>query len=192
MAANERAGRAGPAARRGEQGSILLVSLLVLLVLTGVALIVVQNVSMELANVGTFRVAKQGYYLTEAGLAGPLMLASQDQNLFLGGLEKNNFKVYMTDIDNNFFDFDTWGSFGPQFADPEAAAFVTYFHDPVDTKRVPGFSTVGFCYRKYTVTADGYLGKSAVKNTETSANIEHTALARFVSHVYMGPFQCGY
>lgn len=176
---------------RREQGTVLLLAILVLVVLAAVAMIVVQQVTMEIRNAGTFRVSKQGYYVTEAGLTGPLAQASKDQNIFLGFLNTNGFTVSNNDISPNFFDFDTWGSFGPEFAQAGAGGFVTRFSDPADTRRIPGYSTVGFCYRKYTVTADGFLGAGAVDG-DTPDSVQHMAEARFVSQVYLGPFQCGY
>ena len=190
MAAGDRARRFRPAVGRGEAGSILLVSLLVLLVLTGVALIVVQNVTMELANVGAFRVAKQGYYLTEAGLTGPLAAYSSDPVAFMKELprEKDSdpltdtaYMVFPSNINDDFYDFDTWGSFGPQFADSEAVAFVTYFELFGMSRPLPGYSDAR-CVQ-YKVISDGYLGKAAVKDIVGAEYVAHTALARFVSHV---------
>lgn len=174
--------------RRNERGSVLLLALLVLLVLSSIGLMVVQQVTGEAANVGAYRVAKQGYYVTEAGLAGPVALAAKDQTAFFGSLGASDFTVRTSDISPNFFDFGTWGSFGPEFAKQDAAQFVTYFSDPIDTRRVPGFSTGGFCYRKYTATADGFLGTVDIDEPES---LRHTAQARFVSHLFLGPFPCG-
>ena len=177
--------------RRGERGSVLLLALLVLLVLSSIGLMVVQQVAGEAANVGAYRIAKQGYYVTEAGLAGPVAMAAKDQNSFFGSLGGTDFMVRTSDINASFFDFDTWGSFGPEFAQQDAAQFVTYFSDPIDTRRVPGFSTGGFCYRKYTATSDGFLGTANIDSEEPDS-LRHTAQARFVSHLFLGPFPCGY
>ncbi len=181
---------------RREQGTVLLLAILVLVVLAAIAMVVVQQVTMEIRHAGTYRIAKQGYYVTEAGLTGPLAQASKDQNVFLGFLNTNDFTVSNSNISPNFFDFDTWGSFGPEFSTAGAGGFVTRFSDPVDTRRIPGYSTVGFCYRKYMVTADGCLGQGCLQgtgiDTETPDTVQHRAEARFVSQVYLGPFQCGY
>ncbi|MBM4353097.1 MAG: hypothetical protein FJ109_04765 [Deltaproteobacteria bacterium] len=181
---------------RKEDGTVLLLAILVLVVLAAIAMIVVQQVTMEIRNAGTYRIAKQGYYVTEAGLTGPLAQASQNQNVFLGFLNTNDFTVTNDAISPSFFDFDTWGSFGPEFSTPDSGGFITRFSDPADTRRIPGYSTVGFCYRKYTVTADGCLGKGCLKGTGIDVDqpdtVQHRAEARFVSQVYLGPFQCGY
>lgn len=177
---------------RRERGSVLLLALLVLLVMSSIGLMVVQQVSGEAANVGAFKIAKQGYYVTEAGLAGPVALAASNQSSFFGALGGSDFKIRTSDVNASFFDFDTWGSFGPEFARANAAQFVTYFSDPIDTRRVPGFSTAGFCYRKYTATADGYLGTDNIDTDETPDSLGHTAQARFVSHLFLGPFPCGF
>ena len=175
--------------RRGERGSVLLISVLVILVLAGVALVVVQKVTMEISNVGCFRVAKQGYYVGEAGLSGPIAQAAKDQTLFVDYLSNNSSVIRSTDISQDFYEFESWGSFGPEFSSEGAAQFNTYFSDPVDTLRIPGYSVAGFCYRKYTVTADGFLGTADESDPET---VRHAAQTRFVSHIYLGPFQCGY
>jgi hypothetical protein len=182
----------------GARGSVLMISLLVVLVLAGIGLVVVQNLLNEMANVGTFRIVKQGYYLTEAGLTGPIARAAENQNVFMGVLQakadaNQKFTVTIDDVNPGFYDLsqDADGSsFGPEFARPGAAKFVTYFSDPVDSQRIPGYSTVGFCYRRYTVTADGFLGDDKV-DTDDPDSVGHTASARFVSHLYLGPFQCG-
>jgi len=178
--------------RRRQEGSILLVAMMALLVLAAIALVVVQNVTIGLSNMGSFRVMKQGYYLGEAGLTGPLAQAAVNQSAFLGYLENSNFTVRNDAISANFFDTSSWGSFGPEFSGANAAMFETKFSDPVDTKRIPGYSTGAFCYRKFTVTSDGVLGDQTGLQEPTAESVVHTAYARFVSHVYMGPFQCGY
>lgn len=180
--------------RSRQDGSILLLAMLVLLVMTATGLMVVHNVTGEIANVGAYRVMKQGYYLTEAGLAGPIAQAASDQNLFMGFLQGNSFQVRPADIHPEFYELSTWGSFGPEFSTQDSAQFVTYFSAPVDTHRVPGFSVGGFCYRKYTVTADGFLGSATQTEPDPDDpdSLQHTAMARFVSQVYLGPFQCGF
>jgi len=175
---------------RGEQGSVLLLSMLLILIMAAMALIAVQKVSWELAHVGTYRVAKQGYYVTEAGLTGPIAQAAYNQDAFASFLQGSEFIVRTDDISTDFYEFDTWGSFGPEFSADDSAWFVTYFSDAVDSNRAPGFSTGGFCYRKYTVTADGYLGTESV-DTDNPDTLSHTAQARFVAQVYLGPLQCG-
>ncbi|MFH1531606.1 MAG: hypothetical protein ABIK09_12835 [Pseudomonadota bacterium] len=182
--------------RRRERGSVLIIALLVILSLAALAVLAVHQVNYELHGAGNQRIAKQGYFLGEAGLAGPLAQAARDQSGFLSVLQSNSFVVRMSDVDGQFYTrgHDTsdglQGAFGPEFTSAADAYWVTYFSDPVDTKRIPGFSTAGFCYRKYTMTADGLLGLSDV-DPDDPASVVHTAQRRFVSHVYLGPFQCG-
>ncbi len=121
-----------------------------------------------------------------------MALAARDQSVFFAALEGSEFKITSTDINASFFDFAKWGSFGPEFARAGAATFITRFSDPIDTRRVPGFSTAGFCYRKYTATADGYLGTDTIDTEESPDSLGHTAQARFVSHLFLGPFPCGF
>ncbi len=47
--------------RPNERGSVLLLALLLLLVLSSIGLMVVQQISGEAANVGAYRITKQGY-----------------------------------------------------------------------------------------------------------------------------------
>jgi len=184
--------------RRSERGSVLILALLVILSLAALAVLAVHQVNYELHGAGNQRIAKQGYFLGEAGLAAPLAQAASDQGAFLSVLQTNSFVVHMSDIlpGGQFYSkgVDTSeglkGAFGPEFTSAADAYWVTYFSDPVDTKRIPGFSTAGFCYRKYTMTADGLLGLSDV-DPDDPVSVVHTAQRRFVSHVYLGPFQCG-
>ena len=182
--------------RRREQGSVLIIALMVILSLAALGMLAVHQVHYELLGAGNQRVAKQGYFLGESGLAAPLAQAAKDQGVFLSVLQTNSFVVRMSDVDGQFFTRGSQtsdklkGAFGPEFTSAADAYWVTYFSDPVDTKRIPGFSTAGFCYRKYTMTADGLLGLSDV-DTDDPKSVVHTAQRRFVSHVYLGPFQCG-
>jgi len=181
--------------RQGERGSVLIISLMVILSLAALGLLAVHQVHYELHNAGNRRVAGQGYYLAEAGLAAPVAQATADQNVFLSFLQTNSFIVRMSDIDTQFYTRGQEqsdilkGAFGPEFTDTADAYWVTYFSDPVDTKRIPGFSTAGFCYRKYTMTADGLLGLKDV-SADDPESVVHSAQQRFVSHIYLGPFQC--
>mgnify|MGYP006865013146 CR=1 FL=1 len=178
------------AGQEKQRGASLLVALLVITSLAGMAMLLVQKLSFESLNSGNYKISKQGYYLTEAGLMSPLVQAATNQNTFLSFLQSNQYIVRTNDISNNFYEFNSLGSFGPEFASDDSALFVSYFSDPVDTKRIPGFSTEGFCYRKYTMTADGFLGTSNF-DAEDPRTISRTSRRRFISHVYLGPFQCG-
>lgn len=179
-----------------QQGSVLLISLMVLLVLAGISMIVVHKVSMEMTNVGTFRVSKQAYYVTEAGLYGPLAMAAKDQNAFYAALQTKGTTaptVTVGDIYENFFDYGTWGSFGSQYTDKAQTGFSTRFSDPIDTNQIPGFSSAGFCYRKYTMWSYGFLGNDpTIAQASDPEDVLQTARAMFSAHVYLGPFQCGY
>ena len=182
--------------RRGERGSVMVIALMVILSLAALGLLAVHQVNYELHGAGNQRIAKQGYFLAEAGLAAPLAQAAMDQSGFLAALQTNSFVVRMNEIHAQFYSkgdetSETLkGAFGPEFSETGDAYWVTYFSDPVDTKRIPGFSTAGFCYRKYTMTADGVLGRGTV-DPDDPKSVVHTAQRRFVSHVYLGPFQCG-
>ncbi len=187
-----------PRRRHRERGAVLIIALMVILSLAALGLLAVHQVHYELLGAGNQRIAKQGYFLGEAGLAAPLAQAAKDQGVFLSFLQTNSFVVRMSDILPGWQFYskgdDTseklQGAFGPEFTSAADAYWVTYFSNPVDTKRIPGFSTAGFCYRKYTMTADGLLGLSDVDSNDP-ASVVHTAQRRFVSHVYLGPFQCG-
>jgi len=175
----------------GQKGSVLLVAMLVVVVLSGMALVLVHNVQMEWSNLGAHRVAKQGYYVTEAGLTGPIALAAKDQDSFLGFLQGSSFTVGPEAISPGFFDSAAGGSFGMALPSGGAGFFQTYFTDPVDTQQIPGYSLGGFCFRRYTVVSDGFLGNGIV-DPENPESVLHTSQSRFVSHLYLGPFQCGY
>jgi hypothetical protein len=174
-----------------QKGSVLLVAMLVVVVLSGLALVLVHNVQMEWSNLGAHRMAKQGYYVTEAGLTGPIAQAAKDQDAFLGFLQGSHFTVGPEAISQQFFDHSPGGSFGLSLPAGGAGFFQTYFTDPVDTQQIPGYSLGGFCFRRYTVVSDGFLGKGAV-DPENPESVLHTSQSRFVSHLYLGPFQCGY
>lgn len=168
----------------------MVIGVLVTFVLSAIAMVVVANTVIEIGNAGTARVARQAYYLAEAGLAGPIARAAENQDVFLGFLRANGYTVSMDDVSADFFDLGPWGSFGPEFSSKENATFRTYFSDPVDTQRIPGYSVTGYCYRRYTVTSVAQLGqeRDAFKSPES---VLHAAQARFISHVYFGPFPCG-
>jgi len=163
---------------------------MVTFVLAGIAMVVVANTIMEIHNSGMQRITRQAYFLAEAGLAGPIARAAEHQDVFLSVLRGNGFTVSMQDISNDFFDLSPWGSFGPEFSSSETAQFRTYFSDPVDTQRIPGYSVSGYCYRRYTVTSIAQLGQERDVFTSPAA-VLHSAQARFISHVYFGPFPCG-
>ncbi len=180
---------------KNQRGSVLLIALLVILSLAALGMLAVHQVNYELHAAGNQRIAKQGYFLGEAGLAAPVAQAAKDQNVFLSFLQTNSFIVRMNDINTDFYGLDhleqgDLGAFGPEFHDDTDTFWITYFSDPVDTKRVPGFSMAGFCYRKYTMTADGLLGTGNI-NPDDPNSVVHATQRRFISHIYLGPFPCG-
>lgn len=176
--------------RRGERGSAMVIGVLVTFVMAGVAMVVVANTVLEIGNAGTARITRQVYYLAEAGLTGPIARAAENQDRFLGFVQGNGYTISMDDVSADFFDLSPWGSFGPEFSSKESATFRTYFSDPVDTQRIPGYSASGYCYRRYTVTSVAQLGQERDAFSSPEA-VLHAAQARFISHVYFGPFPCG-
>jgi hypothetical protein len=175
---------------KAQRGSVLLIGVLIISSLAALGLVVVFNAYEEVSSSGNYKTSMQGYYLGEAGLSSPLAQAAQNQEVFLSFLQHNGFMVRMGDIASPFWDSSSRGSFGPEYARDDGAVFVSYFSEPTDSTSIPGYSTSGFCFRKYTVTSDGFLGVDLV-DPEDPKTITHSSIRRFVAHVYLGPFACG-
>lgn len=195
--------RHGTYAQR-QEGSVLLLSLLVVLVLASLGLVMVQQVAMEIHNCGVYKVAKQRYYVGEAGLCGPIAKAAKDPVGFATLLEQNN-NVLVTrnfedpnKTDMRFFDL-TGGSFGPEFTASESAAlFVTTFTRMPDVYR-PGNTQA--CDRRYVVISNGFLKRNGGDDEDLDPNwnsnianpdwVVLNSQVRFATQLRLGPYPCG-
>jgi len=201
---------------RGERGSLLIISLLILLALASVGLVVVQKVAIEQNFVGNARRGMVAYRVSEAGAFAALSYAdSLGPTGFLQMLEDNKVDVGTTDervemtpdgimqkVSTglvSFFDLSESGSFGYEgkLADDGTSAAATT--GPMDfrvrirragmTQPLEGYEMTGpgaRCRFKYEFDIDGNVGDAAGQDTGQT----FSAWKRLRALMNVGPLPC--
>jgi hypothetical protein len=175
-----------------ERGSVLFLSLLVTLVLTGLLLLEVERTMVEISMIGNERFAKSAYAISEAGLVTTTAKAAIDPQSFLIFAGMNNFKVTDLQMGVDVFDRSRTGSFGLEGANAGIVNFSTELTHPITTNRIPGFSVGGTCFRRYVWTTTGQYGLAPETGSSTQSvkNAYRLSVQRTRSVVYQGPVPC--
>lgn len=200
----------------GQRGSLLIISLLILLALASVGLVVVQKVATEQNFVGNARRGMVAYRVSEAGAFAALSYAdSLGPTGFLHLLDENTVdagtadeRVEMTPDGimqkvsttvMSFFDLSESGSFGYEgkLAEDDATAAAT--PPPMDfrvrirragmTQPLEGYEMTGpgaRCRFKYEFDIDGNVGDSSGQDTGQS----FSAWKRLRALMNVGPLPC--
>ena len=101
----------------------------------------------------------------------------------------NQNKLTMVDVSTSFFDTETNGSFGKDYAGVGSVNFVSQVSLPIDTNRVPGFPvSENFIWKKYRVVTSGFYGDQIVGTVDDTLR---NSVRQFVSHCYLGPYETG-
>ena len=200
----------------GERGSLLIISLLILLALASVGLVVVQKVATEQNFVGNARRGMVAYRVSEAGAYAALSYAdSLGPTGFLHLLEENKVDVgtaderveltpnglmqKLTTNGMSFFDLSGSGSFGYEGKLADEAASGTTATAPMDfrvrirragmTQPLEGYEMTGpgaRCRFKYEFDIDGNVGDAAGQDTGQS----FSAWKRLRALMNVGPLPC--
>ncbi len=175
-----------------DRGSVLYLSLLVTLVLTGLLLLEVERTMVEISMIGNERFTKSAYAVSEAGLVTTTARASIDPQSFLVFAGMNNFKVTDTQIGVDVFDRTRTGSFGLEGPNATIVSYTTELSHPITTNRIPGFSVGGTCFRRYVWTTTGQYGLAPEtgSSSESVKNAYRLSVQRTRSVVYLGPVPC--
>ena len=177
------------AASHAPRGTLLVVALMIILVLAGIALIGVRNVSMELKTVGNFRAGEQASRVTEGGMLAVIALAVSKGDAFPQFVQAANYTIRMTDVSDAFFDVAAGGSFGYEFTNVGGVDFVTTLSSPIDTNRIPGYPVSdSFVWKKYRMETAGYYGNRTVTSPDDTLR---NSLRRVVGFTYVGPYSVG-
>lgn len=177
---------------RRERGSVLFLSLLVTLVLTGLLLLEVERTMVEITMIGNERFTKSAYAVAEGGLVTSTARASLDPQSFLVFAGMNNFKVTDTQIGIDVYDRARTGSFGLEGPNASIVTYTTELTHPITTNRIPGFSVGGTCFKRYVWTTTGQYGLAPETGSPSDSvkNAFRLSVQRTRSVVYLGPVPC--
>lgn len=168
-------------------GMVLILTMLILLVLSAIALAAVQSVTNHLARAGSYRVGSVAYGVTEAGSQATMSLAAINPGGFNEFVATQGFQVTMGDVSNFFFDTSAGGSFGREIGNVGGANWVSRLSNPISSHRAPGYAVGEYCFRKYFSTTDGTYGNNLVTSPD---DVLRNTMKRFLSTIYVGPTGC--
>jgi hypothetical protein len=174
-----------------KRGSLLLVSMMIILVMSGLSLMAVRNVMLEHRQVGNYRAGEQALRITDSGMTSAVALAASKGEAFPVFVKASGNTVTMADTVSSYFDTTKTGSFGREYVNIGGVDFVTTLSAPVDTNRVPGYPVSDkFIWKKYRMYTDGYFGDQLINSEQVDTTIRN-ATRRYVSFSYVGPFAIG-
>lgn len=172
------------------RGSLLIVSLMVILVMAGLALVGARGVMMELSQVGNFRAGEQSLRITESGMEATVAMAIEKGDAFPLFMQQNENKLALKDVSEAFYDVSSKGSFGREYSALGGVNFVSVMTLPQDTNRVPGYPVnEAFVWKKYQISTYGYYGTA--DSTATPADVVRNSSRQYVSHSFVGPYIVG-
>jgi len=166
---------------------VLILTMLVLLVLSAIALTAVQSVSNHIARAGSFRVGSVAYGVTEAGSQATMAIGAANPSAFNDFVATHNYRVTMGDVSRNFFDTAAGGSFGREVQNVGGANWVSRLSNPISSHRAPGYAVGEYCFRKYFATTDGTYGNQNVQNPD---DVLRNTQKRFLTTIFVGPVGC--
>ncbi len=176
---------------QAERGSVLIITLLMLLTVTSLGLLAVRGSRSELTTAGSHRFSRTALYIGEAALNAGIERIGNSADAFLAVARLNNNKLYADEdtLDGvkdgvaDMFDSSPEGSLGRLAATPKVWIIG---RDPFDSNTVAGFSTnaVQFCHKKITFTGLGQLEPNDMV-------IGFGTTVRVRAHAHVGPLTCG-
>ena len=174
-----------------ERGSVLFLSMLLTLVLTGLLVLQVERTSTEISLVGNARFAKMGYFLADSGLTATLAKAASNPQSFMSFAASNNQKITLSDLGLSIFGNDYHDIFGPEGWSLGIVNFETELTDQSETNRIPGFSSNGSCFKRFVWTTTGQYGLGAQgAGSGVVNNAFRLTLKKSRTIGYIGPVQC--
>lgn len=170
-----------------DRGLVLVLTLLVLLVLSAVALTAVQAVTNHLARAGSYRVSSIAFGITEAGSQATMAIAAVNPGAFNEFVAAHGYRVNMLEVSDAFFDMAEGGSFGREIDNVGGANWVSTLSLPISSHRAPGYSVGEYCFRKYFATTDGVYGNNDISTVD---DVLRNTQKRFFSTIFVGPTAC--
>jgi hypothetical protein len=165
---------------------VLVLSLMVLLVLTAIALVAVQAVMNFMSRTGSWRISRVANGITTAGSEATMAVAAQSPAGFNQFLQTHAFRLNMGDVSPAFFDMTAGGSFGVEVANVNSAGWVSLLANPISSHRAPGYALGEFCFRKYTSLTSGTFRN----DTDATVSLDRNADKQYVATIFVGPVVC--
>lgn len=182
-----------PRPHHARSGLALIISLFVLLAISGIGLIAMQTATVELRVTGNYRLDRQAYFVTESGLMAAMGVVSQSGDGFWTLMKRAhsaspNAATTSPEMSLNQGDFSTL--FNNAAADTATLAprFTVRIHNPLDGMRPSGYSE-DFCFKRLSFDSAG-----AVGDDPATARIEdqftRSSTRAFRAEALMGPMEC--
>lgn len=175
---------------RKETGTILVVAIMVLLALSGIALLSVRGAFHEIRSAANHNMARMSYHVADGGTSGMVAYAYENPQSFISLGYSGGMKVTADSlgIRNAMWDLAPGGSLG--FSALGAPDSWTVLDAPATLDFYPGSSVGEFCAEKHTWRTHGSLGTKLTP--DQYANQEHPQYGEKVvmTRWIVGPIDC--
>jgi Tfp pilus assembly protein PilX len=175
------------------RGLALIISLFVLLAISGIGLIAMQTATIELRVTGNYRLDKQAHFVTESGLMAAMGVISQSGDGFWTLMkrahrENPNAAAASPEMSMTQSDFTTL--FNNPAADTTTLTprFTVRVHTPLDGMRATGYSE-DFCFKRLTFDSTGAVGDDA-STAQIQDQFIRASTRAFRAEALMGPMEC--
>jgi len=179
--------------RRASRGLALIISLFILLAVTGLGLIAVQTASQELRSTGNLRMDKQAHYVAESGLMAAFAVVSQSGDGFWTVMKRNQRASNSAQASITLTTADFSGTLfqntdDNQLLNPRVTVNIG---QPLDGMRAAGYSG-DFCFKRLTFDSTGVVGRDTTTLTQVELQDEfaRSATRSFRAQGLLGPIEC--
>jgi hypothetical protein len=190
---------------RNNKGTILLLTMLVLVILAAVGLLAVHTVSLEIFRTGNFRIGKEAEQVAKSGLEGSIAYAALDPAGFMDFLKRPapyTNRVTNKDVSTQFWKTDPLtgkldvtydGTFGIDAASISIGSvdnvqFATQVL-LLPSVEVPGFSVgeEGFKFNKYSFITSGMYGGAPDQPVQNPEDVIRLGQRKEMAVILIGP-----
>ena len=176
-----------------QRGGIIIVALMVLLALSGIALMGIRTTHQEIRSAGNHSFDRMGYQITDGGASTTVSYATSNPSAFLGVAYSNGmtFKAtHLGDVYNNLWDLSAGGSLGFAGTNLGSPDFWTVIDQPVTLNFYPGSSVGEFCAEKHTWRTHGTIGDTTATGQESQLDRPNFGEKVILTRWMVGPLDC--
>jgi hypothetical protein len=176
-----------------ERGGIIIVALMVLLALSGIALLGVRTTYHEIRSAGNHSFDRMGYQITDGAVATTVTYATSSPSAFLGVAYSNGMTFqasHLGDIYGNLWDLSPGGSLGFAGNNLGTPDFWTNVDQPITLNFYPGSSVGEFCAEKHTWRTHGTIGNSSALDQASQLDRPPFGEKVILTRWMVGPLDC--
>ena len=170
------------------RGMVLIMSMTMVTVLSGMGSAAVLRTAADIRETGAYRIERAVFRLSESGTMAAVALAGEMQANFETYVATRQHKLTINDTGAELLDLTEKGSYGRQIKNLGVAQYNTEVKPPELSTAVPGYDAAKYCFRTFQMVTKAQFGDLASTNKREMALAGEAGLQAFIT---VGPTRCG-